>query len=180
MIEKLKFTPAQIAHIEQDIRSCEEEMEDDAESIITGERYEYIASVIASCYQKKKTGALSVSDRIDRIVTNRIFALPIFAVIMFLVYYISVTTVGTWATDWTNDVLFGEIIPPAVKSFLVSIHCADWLTGLILDGIIGGVGAVLGFVPQMLVLFLRWRFWNPADTWRGSRLLWTGYFAVSG
>ena len=97
---------------------------------------------------------MTVSDKIDRIVTNRILALPIFAAVMYIVYYVSVTTVGTYVTDWTNDVLFGEIIPPAIESFLVSIHCAGWLQGLILDGIVAGVGAVLGFVPQMLVLFI--------------------------
>ena len=97
---------------------------------------------------------MTVSYKIDRIVTNRILALPIFAAVMWLVYYVSVTTVGTFVTDWTNDVLFGEIIPPAIESFLVSIHCAGWLQGLILDGIVAGVGAVLGFVPQMLVLFI--------------------------
>ena len=97
---------------------------------------------------------MSISDKIDRVVTNRILALPIFALVMFVVYYVSVTTVGTIVTDWTNDVLFGEIIPPAIESVLVSLNCADWLQGLILDGIVGGVGAVLGFVPQMFVLFL--------------------------
>lgn len=97
---------------------------------------------------------MSVSDKIDQVVTNRFLALPIFAAVMWLVYYVSVTTVGTFVTDWTNDVLFGEIIPPAIEQVLVSMNCADWLQGLILDGIVGGVGAVLGFVPQMLVLFI--------------------------
>ena len=104
--------------------------------------------------KKTKRGGLTTSDRIDRIVTNRFLALPIFAAVMWIVYYVSVTTVGTFVTDWTNDVLFGEIIPPAVEGVLVSMNCADWLQGLILDGIVGGVGAVLGFVPQMLVLFI--------------------------
>ena len=105
-------------------------------------------------YRKKSVGRLSSSDKIDRVVTNRWLALPIFAVVMWFVYYISVTTVGTFVTDWTNDVLFGEIIPPAIESFLISVNCAGWLQSLILDGIVAGVGAVLGFVPQMLVLFI--------------------------
>ena len=143
-----------VPNVEKIISDLEESMDDDSESIITNERYRFISSIIGKCCKKAKRGELSVSDKIDRIVTNRILALPIFAVIMWVVYYVSVTTVGTFVTDWTNDVLFGEIIPPAVESVLVSMNCADWLTGLILDGIVGGVGAVLGFVPQMLVLFI--------------------------
>ena len=135
------------------IEAVEKSMDDDSESIITDARYTYITSVIKDCYKKGSKEVLTTSDKIDRIVTNRVLALPIFAVVMWFVYYISVTTVGTFVTDWTNDVLFGEIIPPAVDSFLTSIQCADWLHGLIVDGIIGGVGAVIGFVPQMLVLF---------------------------
>ncbi len=135
------------------IEACEKSMDDDSESIITDARYTYITSVIKDCYKKGSKEVLTTSDKIDRIVTNRVLALPIFALVMWFVYYISVTTVGTIVTDWTNDVLFGEIIPPAVDSFLASIQCADWLHGLIVDGIIGGVGAVIGFVPQMLVLF---------------------------
>lgn len=135
------------------IEACEKSMDDDSESIITDARYTYITSVIKDCYKKGSKEVLTISDKIDRIVTNRVLALPIFALVMWFVYYISVTTVGTIVTDWTNDVLFGEIIPPAVDSFLTSIQCADWLHGLIVDGIIGGVGAVIGFVPQMLVLF---------------------------
>lgn len=135
------------------IEACEKSMDDDSESIITDARYTYITSVIKDCYKKGSKEVLTTSDKIDRIVTNRVLALPIFALVMWFVYYISVTTVGTIVTDWTNDVLFGEIIPPAVDSFLTSIQCADWLHGLIVDGIVGGVGAVLGFVPQMLVLF---------------------------
>ena len=135
------------------IEACEKSMDDDSESIITDARYTYITSVIKDCYKKESKEVLTTSDKIDRIVTNRVLALPIFALVMWFVYYISVTTVGTIVTDWTNDVLFGEIIPPAVDSFLTSIQCADWLHGLIVDGIIGGVGAVIGFVPQMLVLF---------------------------
>ena len=135
------------------IEAVEKSMDDDSESIITDARYTYITSVIKACYKKGSKEVLTTSDKIDRIVTNRVLALPIFALVMWFVYYISVTTVGTIVTDWTNDVLFGEIIPPTVDSFLTSIQCEDWLHGLIVDGIIGGVGAVIGFVPQMLVLF---------------------------
>ena len=147
--ENLKVVP----NVNNQIEALEKEFDDDTESIITNERYEYISSIIKGCYTKSNKEKLTTSDKIDRIVTNRWAALPIFAIVMFVVYYISVTTVGTIVTDWTNDVLFGEIIPPAVDSFLTSIQCADWLHGLIVDGIIGGVGAVIGFVPQMLVLF---------------------------
>ena len=137
------------------VKALEDKFDDDTESIITNERYVYISSIIGQCYTKSSTGKkLTTSDKIDRIVTNRWLALPIFAVVMWVVYYVSVTTVGTIVTDWTNDVLFGEIIPPAVESALEAVNCAAWLQGLILDGIVAGVGAVLGFVPQMLVLFL--------------------------
>ncbi|MDY4670651.1 MAG: ferrous iron transport protein B [Oliverpabstia sp.] len=152
--ESLKLSKALLDHIEEDIVSCEKEMEDDAESIITGERYNYIGSIIEDCYKKRVKKQMSVSDKIDSIVTNRFLALPIFAVVMFIVYYVSVTTVGTILTDWTNDTLFGEWIIPAAQTGLEAIGCADWLTGLLVDGIVSGVGAVLGFVPQMLVLFL--------------------------
>ena len=151
--ETLGISDMQKSHIEEDIAAAEKEMDDDSESIITNERYIYIANVINGCLQKKNRG-MTVSDKIDKIVTNRILALPIFAAVMFIVYYVSITTVGSWATDWTNDTLFGEWIPNAVNSFLESINCAVWLKSLIVDGIIGGVGAVLGFVPQMLVLFI--------------------------
>lgn len=154
VLEKLALSNELRSHIEADIVACEQELDDDAESIITNERYLYISSIIKDCNVRKNHGKLSASDKIDRVVTNRWLALPIFAAVMILVYYVSVTTVGAWVTDWTNDVLFGEIIPPAVEGFLSSINTADWLQGLVLDGIIGGVGAVLGFVPQMLVLFI--------------------------
>ena len=243
VLEQLKLDRGILDHIEQDIKAAEEELDDDAESIITNERYLYIASIIKGCYRKKNSGKLSVSDKIDKVVTNRWAALPIFAAVMFIVYYVSVTTVGTWATDWANDGLFGEgfhlfgigdsayseaadeyVVPGAVveafesaaeeaglepdaatdltttaylydddgnieeeipvtyatyeeaaaveepdpaaygvwvpgipvlvEQGLSAIHCADWLQSLILDGIVGGVGAVLGFVPQMLVLFI--------------------------
>ena len=153
VLEALGLSGEQKAHIEADITAAEKEMEDDSESIITNERYIYIAGIIKGCLKKKHKG-LTVSDKIDRIVTNRILALPIFAVVMFIVYYVSISTVGTGMTDWVNDTLFGEWIIPGSREFLESVNCAEWLTGLVVDGIISGVGAVLGFVPQMLVLFI--------------------------
>ncbi len=153
--DKIAEQMDRVPDISVEIAQMEEEMDDDTESILANERYVYISSIIEECCTKKQTGEnLTVSDKIDRIVTNRFLALPVFAVVMYLVYYVSVTTVGTFVTDWTNDVLFGEIIPPAVESVLAAVNCADWLQGLILDGMVAGVGAVLGFVPQMLVLFL--------------------------
>ncbi|HOM03357.1 MAG TPA: ferrous iron transport protein B [Acetivibrio sp.] len=152
--EELSLDNDTKAKIESIIAECEKQLDDDSESIITNERYKYIVDAIKDCYVKKNTSRDTVSDKIDKIVTNRWLAFPVFAAVIFLVYFISVTTVGTWATDWVNDVLFGEIIPPAVEGFLESVNCADWLTSLIIDGIIGGVGAVLGFLPQMMVLFL--------------------------
>ena len=153
-IEQLKLSPAALEEIEGLRQEAEKEFDDDVESIITHERYVVIADLLKTCYRKQSKQKLTTSDKIDKIVTNRILALPIFAVVMFLIYYISITTVGTMMTDWVNDVLFGEIIPPAVEGLLVSIGTADWLQSLILDGIVAGVGAVLGFLPQMLVLFL--------------------------
>ena len=151
IVEQMKSVP----DVSYEVKALEDKFDDDTESIITNERYVYISSIIGQCYTKSSTGKkLTTSDKIDRIVTNRWLALPIFAVVMWVVYYVSVTTVGTIVTDWTNDVLFGEIIPPAVESALQAVNCAAWLQGLILDGIVAGVGAVLGFVPQMLVLFL--------------------------
>jgi ferrous iron transport protein B len=259
VLEQLQLDPVILKHIETDIQAAEEELDDDAESIITGERYVYIASILKGAYKKHGVGKLTTSDKIDKVVTNRFLALPIFAVIMFLVYYISVTTVGSWATDWANDGVFGDGwhlfaigssayeedaeaygdadnivngfladagldpdevepealaalaadvaadysfvydiedeetlavdqetatgadlqdavtvlesydyeepdpadygvwipgIPVLIESLLNAVGCADWLSGLILDGIVAGVGAVLGFVPQMLVLFI--------------------------
>ena len=156
---ELGLDPELLRHIDEHVADCEKEMDDDAESIITNQRYAYINTVVSRSVKKKaRTEHLTLSDKIDRIVTNRILALPIFAVIMAAIYTIAMGSTdfsfGTMATDWTNDVLFGEIVPPAVEGFLVSIGCADWLIGLINDGIVAGVGAVLGFVPQMLVLFL--------------------------
>ena len=151
IVEQMKSVP----DVSYEVKALEDKFDDDTESIITNERYVYISSIIGQCYTKSSTGKkLTTSDKIDRIVTNRWLALPIFAVVMWVVYFVSVTTVGTIVTDWTNDVLFVEIIPPAIESALEAVHCAAWLQGLILDGIVAGVGAVLGFVPQMLVLFL--------------------------
>ena len=190
MITKLKISPEQIKHIESDIKQCETEIDDDAESIITAERYVYIDSIIKGCVKIKNKGKLSTSDKIDKVITNRWLALPIFVVVMFIVYFVSVTTVGTYVTDWTNEGLFGEGwhlsggaaydeavaefeenpdtpepdpadfgvwvpgIPILISDGLESINCAEWLQGLIVDGIVAGVGAVLGFVPQMLILFV--------------------------
>lgn len=159
VLKKLNIPEDVKNHIEQDIQAAEEELDDDAQSIITNERYIYIASVIKSSYKKASSEKQSTSDKIDKIVTNRWLGLPIFALVMFLVYYVSMSTVGGWATDWVNDVLFGGVedggwIPTLFDKLLTSIGCADWLYGLIIDGIVAGVGAVLGFVPQMLVLFI--------------------------
>ncbi len=151
--EKIAESTQGIPDVGDIIERVETAHDDDAESIITNERYNYISSIIQGCYLKKAARTMTTSDKIDRWVTNRFLALPIFAAIITLVYYISVTTVGDVVTSWTNDVLFGEIIPPMVENFLVSVGCAEWLQSLILDGIVAGVGAVLGFVPQMLVLF---------------------------
>ena len=152
--DKIKDAMKNAPDVEDIIARAEKEMDDDAESIITNERYSFIGSIIGDCLKKNKTQELTTSDKIDRIVTNRWLALPIFAAVMWLVYYVSVTTVGSILTDWTNVTLFGEWIIPAAQSFFEGIGCADWLTGLIVDGVISGVGAVLGFVPQMLVLFI--------------------------
>ena len=149
--EQMKSIP----DVSYEIKKLEDAFDDDTESIITNERYVYISSIIGECVTKPKNSQkLSTSDKIDRVVTNRWAAIPIFAVVMFLVYYVSVTTVGAILTDWTNDTLFSEWIIPGAQSLLENAGCAAWLTGLIVDGIISGVGAVLGFVPQMLVLFL--------------------------
>ncbi|MCI8776650.1 MAG: ferrous iron transport protein B [Oscillospiraceae bacterium] len=154
VLEQLSISPDVRNHIEEDIAAAEQEMDDDAESIITNERYIYISSIINKCCKKKNKGGLTVSDKIDKIVTNRFLALPIFALVMFIVYYVSITTVGSMATDWVNDVLFGEWVPNGANWILEKINCAEWLQSLIVDGIIAGVGAVLGFVPQLLVLFI--------------------------
>lgn len=170
LLEKDDKISAQMKHVpnvSEEIKQIEEELDDDTESIITNERYVYISSIIGECCSKSQKGKLTISDKIDKIVTNRWLALPIFAAVMFIVYFISVSTVGTWATDWANDGVFGEGwnlfgiegiwipgIPEILGNLLEAVHCAEWLSGLILDGIVAGVGAVLGFVPQMLVLFI--------------------------
>ncbi len=155
VIKKLGLPEKLLSHIEHDIAAVEKEFDDDAEAIITNERYNYITRIIKGAYVRKNAGKLTTSDKIDRIVTNRWLGLPIFALIMIVVYFVSVTTVGTWATDWANDSLFGENgIPKIVEGWLDKANCAEWLKSLVIDGIVGGVGAVLGFVPQMLVLFL--------------------------
>ena len=169
-IKRLNLPPEALEHIEQDIQECETEMDDDAESIITNERYLYISSIIGSCYTAKTHVEMSTSDKIDAVVTNRIMALPIFALVMFIVYYVSIKTVGTMATDWTNDVLFGEdpwsffglfkvpSIPGIFESIMSALSVSGWLHDLVIDGIVAGVGAVLGFLPQMTVLFVMLAF----------------------
>ena len=162
--EKIQTQMKRVPDVTEEITRIERELDDDTESIITNERYVYISSIIDQCLTRSMKNKLTISDKIDRIVTNRFLALPIFAAVMFIVYYASVTTVGTWATDWVNDSLFGDEmnlfglqlpgIPVIAESFLTAIGCADWLQGLLVNGIIAGVGAVLGFVPQMLVLFI--------------------------
>ena len=154
VLEKLKLDEETLSHIENDITTLEKQLDDDAESIITNERYLYIEGLMKTCYKKKHLNRLTISDKIDKVVTNRILALPIFFVIMWLVYTLSIGTIGDWTVGFMNDTLFGETIIPAVTSGLESLNCAPWLVSLIADGIIGGVGAVLGFVPQMAILFL--------------------------
>lgn len=154
VIEQLKLSDEVIAHIEEDIRAAETELDDDSESIITNERYIYISNILKNSYKKKNAGKLSTSEKIDRIVTNRFLALPIFALVMVAVYYIAVTSVGTIVTDFTNEVLFGKWIMPGVASLLKSAGAADWVISLVVDGIIGGISAPIGFAPQMAVLFL--------------------------
>jgi ferrous iron transport protein B len=154
-LEKLTIDSATKTHMEAHIKDCEKELDDDAESIITNQRYTYITDLIAKTVKKgKQPGALTTSDKIDRIVTNRWLALPIFAAVMFFVYYIAVSTVGTVVTDWTNDVLFGEIIGGNVETLLTNMGASDWVISLVVDGIIGGIGAPMGFVPQMAIVFL--------------------------
>lgn len=155
VLERLNISAATLATVESIIAEVEKDLDDDAESIITTDRYNYIATIIDSCYTKRNKQKLSLSDKIDQIVTNRILALPIFVAIMFLVYYVSISTIGTGMTDWVNDVAFGDNgIPMYVEAALTSLGTADWLSGLIKDGIVAGVGAVLGFLPQLIVLFI--------------------------
>ena len=135
------------------VKDAEKQMDDDAESIITNERYEYISKIITGCLKKNRRG-MTVSDKIDRIVTNRILALPIFVAMMFVVYYVSVTSLGTIVTDFTNDTLFGAWIQPAVQGLMETAGASEWLVSLVVDGIIGGLAAPIGFAPQMAILFL--------------------------
>ncbi len=154
VLKELSLENEVIAHIEKDILTAEQKLDDDAESIIINERYEYITDIVKACYKKKHAGRLSTSDKIDRIVTNRVLALPIFVLVMWAVYTLSIGTIGDWTVGFMNDTLFGEWIVPLVTRGMEAIGCATWLTSLVADGIVGGVGAVLGFVPQMLILFL--------------------------
>lgn len=153
ILNQLSLPDSQMKTFEGIIAAVEKEQDDDAESIITTERYSYIAKIIDRCYKKRNKNKVTLSDKIDRIVTNRILALPIFAIIMFVVYYISISNIGKTISDWINDTLFGEIVQPGVSNFLTNIGCAKWLVGLVSDGIIAGVGSVIGFLPQMLLLF---------------------------
>ncbi len=154
VLEQLNLDKNKLEHIEFDIKDVEQEMDDDAESIIINDRYVYIERIMQGCCKKKHAGRMTVSDKIDNIVTNRILAIPIFVLIMWLVYTISIGTIGDWTVGFMNDTLFGETIVPAVTAGLESLGCAAWLVSLVADGIVGGVGAVLGFVPQMVILFL--------------------------
>ncbi len=154
VLSSLNLDKSIIAHMEQDIKKVEMLLDDDAESIITNERYNYIESLIKKCYKKKNIGRLTISDKIDRVVTNRFLAIPIFALIMFFVYFIAIGSVGNWTVGFMNDTLFGEWIIPSVRAGLEAAGAAPWLMGLVCYGIVSGVGAVLGFVPQMLILFL--------------------------
>ena len=153
--EEIQLSDCLKNHVEDHIKDCENEMEDDAESIITNQRYSYISKVVSrTVIKKKKKNSMTISDRIDRVVTNRWLALPIFAAVMFLVYYIAVTSIGTFVTDWTNDTLFGAWIQPSVSKALTSFGIADWIRSLVVDGIIGGLAAPIGFAPQMAIVFL--------------------------
>ena len=154
VMEQLKLSDTVLSHIESDIAAIEEELDDDAEAIITNERYVYIGELVKACYRKKSAGKMNTSDKIDTVITNRILALPIFVAVMWLVYTISIGTIGDWTVGFMNDTLFGEWIIPGVTAALEGWGVADWLVSLVADGIIGGVGAVLGFVPQMLILFI--------------------------
>ena len=148
--EVLKSAP----NVDAEIKALEDKYDDDTESIITNERYQYISSIIGSCVKKARAGKETVSDKIDKIVTNRFLALPIFALIMWAVYYVAVSSLGGIVTDWTNDTLFGEWIQPAVQTFMENAGCSEWLVSLVVEGIIGGLGAPIGFAPQMAIVFL--------------------------
>ncbi len=153
VLKELNLAKEKIEHIEKDILLVENKLDDDAEAIIINERYLYIENILKGCFNKKSLGRLTMSDKIDRIVTNRYLALPIFVVIMFLVYFISIGSIGDWTVGFMNDTLFGEWILPATENFFTNIGCQNWLVSLISEGIVGGFGAVLGFVPQLMILF---------------------------
>lgn len=153
-IAEINLPPGVFEHLEEHIRDCEKEMDDDSESIVTNERYEYIQTLMQHVAKSRSGGRMTISDRIDRVVTNRVAALPIFAGVMFLVYFVSVTTLGTIVTDWTNDTLFGAWIQPGVQGLLENAGASDWVVSLVVDGIIGGIGAPIGFAPQMALVFL--------------------------
>lgn len=154
IVEKLQLNESSLKEIENIVKKCEDELDDDSESIITSDRYAFIGTIVSKAIKKANNSNESTSDKIDKIITNRFLALPIFAAIMWAVYYISVSSIGTIVTDWTNDTLFGEIVAGNVGNWLQVLGVADWLYSLIIDGLIGGVGAVLGFVPQIMLVFL--------------------------
>ena len=154
IVEKLQLNESSLKEIENIVKKCEDELDDDSESIITSDRYAFIGTIVSKAIKKANNSNESTSDKIDKIITNRFLALPIFAAIMWAVYYISVSSIGTIVTDWTNDTLFGEIVAGNVGNWLQVLGVADWLYSLIIDGLIGGVGAVLGFVPKIMLLFL--------------------------
>lgn len=151
---KVTLSDEESTAIEAVIAACERERADDSESIVADERYNFIVGIVEDSVVRKNLGQLTTADKIDRIVTNRLLALPIFALVMLAIYYLSISTVGGMATDWVNEALFGGTVPAALTSFLVSINCAPWLISLIVDGMVAGVGAVLGFLPQIIMLFI--------------------------
>lgn len=153
ILDRLEISKSILDKVEEVRKKCENDLDDDSESIITGDRYAFIGDVVSKSIKKNSAIKETTSDKIDKIVTNRFLALPIFAFIMWAVYYIAVSSIGTIVTDWTNDTLFGEIVSGNVSMWLEAAGVAGWLQGLIIDGIIGGVGAVLGFVPQIMILF---------------------------
>lgn len=154
VLKELKLEPKVFEHIDGHIRDCEAELDDDAESIITSERYDYIEKLVSICVKKHRKDGASASDKIDSVITNRFLALPIFALIMFFVYYISISTFGSFAADWVKNILFGKVISGNLLLWFEAANVAPWLSGLVITGIVGGVGAVLSFLPQMIVLFL--------------------------
>ena len=173
VLAKLKLNATVLSHIEEDIKTAEKEQDDDAESIITNERYIYIASLIKGCYKKKSKGQLSTSDKIDKIVTNRILALPIFAVIMWFVYWVAMGPFGSFLTDWTNDVFGAEWLQGGAAWIMEKLGAADWLSGLVVDGIVGGVGEFWASFLRCWYCSCSWRSLRTAATWLVSHLSWT-------